>query len=79
MKLSIISLQGVQFNEDVVSINLKTTSGEVTILNHHRPLITSLKSGTVKITKNDQTIVNLELKSGFLEVGRGNDVTILAN
>ncbi len=78
MKLSIISLSGIQFDGEVSSLNLKTTSGEITVLDNHRPLITQLLNGQAVIVKKDGTKFNFEIKSGFLEVGTGNQATILA-
>ena len=79
MKLSIISLKGVQFEGEAKSLNVKTTSGEVTILDHHRPLVTELVSGEMVVTKNEEEKLNFNIESGFLEFGEGNRVTVLVN
>ena len=78
MRLSIISLKGVEFDGDVNSLNLKTTSGEITVLDNHRPLITQLLEGEAIVTKEDGERLNFSIKSGFLEVGLNNQVTLLA-
>lgn len=79
MKLQVISLQGIQFDGEVSSLNLKTTSGEITVLDNHRPLITALVEGKAVIVKADGEKIDFKIESGFLEIGDGNHATILAN
>ncbi|KKT82175.1 MAG: hypothetical protein A3B99_03705 [Candidatus Yanofskybacteria bacterium RIFCSPHIGHO2_02_FULL_44_12b] len=78
MRLSIISLKGIQFEGDAASLNLKTRSGEITVLDHHRPLVAQLSSGQAIVTKPDGNKMEFYIASGFLEVGGNNQVTILA-
>lgn len=77
MKLSIISLKGIQFEGEVDSVNLKTTSGEITVLNGHQPIVTSLISGKVTIVKKDGEKFMTDIESGFLEVGENDQANIL--
>ncbi|MBI2064798.1 MAG: F0F1 ATP synthase subunit epsilon [Candidatus Yanofskybacteria bacterium] len=79
MKLSIITLQGIKFEGEISSLNLKTTSGEITVLDNHRPLITQLAKGEAVIIKEGGEKVNFDIKSGFLEIGENNQATVLAN
>ena len=77
MQLQIISLKGVQYEGDVKSVNAKTASGEITVLDHHLPLITVLEKGqlVVKDTSGKETVIHTE--SGFLEVKEGNQAIAL--
>ena len=77
MQLSIISLKGVEFDEEISSVNLRTTSGEITVLDNHRPLITELKKGKASITKKSGEKLNFDIESGFLEVGEKNQASLL--
>ncbi|MDO8496680.1 MAG: F0F1 ATP synthase subunit epsilon [bacterium] len=79
MKLSITSLKGLEFDGEVVSVNLKTTSGEITVLDNHRPLITALTKGEAVVIKKDGDKLNFNIESGFLEVSGDNQATLLAN
>ena len=79
MKLQMISLKGLEFDGEVSSLNLKTASGEITVLDNHRPLLTQLVSGQAVITKEDGEKMNFNIVSGFLEVGINNQATILAS
>ena len=79
MRLKIISLKGVQFDGEVLGLNAKTTSGEITVLDHHRPLITVLESGSGVLIKKDGSREKIKINSGFLEVDRKNNLTVLAD
>lgn len=78
MKLTIISLKKVEYDGEAVSVNLKTTSGEITVLDNHQPLITQLAKGQAVVIKENSEKINFDIGSGFLEVGEGNRATILA-
>ncbi len=78
MKLNVISLKGLEFDGEVSSLNLKTTSGEITVLDNHRPLITALKKGEAVVIKKGGDKLSFNIESGFLEIGEDNRATILA-
>ena len=77
MRLTIASLKGKQFEGEVRSLNIPTTSGEITVLDHHRPLITILREGTATITAADGKKAKIPLKGGFLEMDAENHLKIL--
>jgi F-type H+-transporting ATPase subunit epsilon len=79
MKLQFVSLKGVQFEGEIISLNIKTTAGEITVLDNHLPLITSLNAGKANIIKIGGDKLSLDIASGFLEVGPNNQVVILAD
>jgi len=79
MKLSITTLQGIKFEGEINSVNLKTTSGEITVLDNHRPLITQLEKGEAIIVKENGDKINFNIEAGFLEIGEDNQATILTN
>jgi len=77
MKLGVYSLQKVLFQGEAKEINCRTASGEITILDHHRPLISILKKGVMKIVDKDRKETYINVHSGFLEVGSGNEAKFL--
>lgn len=79
MKLNVISLKGLEFTGEVAGFNVKTTSGEITILDRHRPLVTVLKNGTAFILRNDGERFPLKISSGFLEMSPENELNVLIN
>lgn len=77
MILRIISLQGIKFEGEAAGFNVKTSSGEITVLDHHRPLISVLTKGEAKIIKPDGGRENIAINSGFLEMGGKNSLSVL--
>ena len=77
MMLQVITLKGIQYEGDIKSVNVKTTSGEITVLDHHLPLITVLAKGQLVVTdaSGKETVIHTE--SGFLEVKDGNQAVAL--
>ncbi len=79
MHLSVYSLKKVLYEGEAESINCKTASGEITVLNHHRPLISELKSGVLKILDESGKEHYFNLNSGFLEVSAANQARLLVD
>ena len=79
MQLNITSLKGIEFQGETISVNIKTTSGEITVLDNHRPLLTALATGQAVVIKKDGGKLNFTINSGFLEVSQGNQASILIN
>jgi F0F1-type ATP synthase epsilon subunit len=77
MKIGVYSLQKVLFEGDVLSINCQTASGEITILEHHRPLISILKKGTLKIIDKEKNEHYIPVTSGLIEVRTGDEAKFL--
>lgn len=78
MFISVRSLDaGVVLEEEAVSLTIKTTSGEITILDSHRPLMTELVACEARVTKKDSSTERFAVKGGFLEVNRRNQVLVL--
>lgn len=76
MKLGIYSLKKVLFEGEARSINCKTAAGEITVLDNHRPFISILKEGIVKIIDKNGKEYYTSVSSGFLEV-RLNDAKLI--
>lgn len=77
MKVGVYSLQKVLFQGDAKSVNLNTRAGEITILDHHEPLISILEKGTITILDKDQQEIFIPVASGFLEVDSNSQAKIL--
>lgn len=79
MKAKILSLKGIEFEGDIQSLNLKTRVGEITVLPHHHPLMTILEKGTARLVTTQGEKKNIPVASGFLEVDKQNNLTVLIN
>lgn len=78
MRLSIIGLDGIRFAGEAKSLNIGTTDGELTVLDHHIPIIAALAAGTAHI-KTEKGEERIPLSGGFLEVAPHSHVTVLAD
>ncbi len=83
MVLHVYSLRKPVFNKEAKAVNVKTAMGELTILSNHRPLITLLEKGPIKVTDNNDKEHVIEATGGFIEVlpaaKLGGEVNILVD
>jgi len=77
MKLKIYTLKGIEYDGEVASLNVKTASGEITVMDNHRPLMTILKKGELKIVGKDGVKKEIAADRGFLEVRPGSEVSVI--
>jgi len=77
MQLGVYSLEKVLYHGDAVEVNCRTRSGEITILDHHEPLISILEKGVVKIIDSEHKEHFVPVNSGFLEVSSRNELKLL--
>jgi len=77
MKLTISQIDKVLFSGDAHSVTVPGTAGEMTILSHHMPLITTLKSGKLLVKLSDGKKEEFPITSGFLEVGKNETVILV--
>ena len=77
IRCEIISQDRIVFQGDADMVTLPGTDGEMGILPHHAPLLTTLKYGIIKVrAKNQETLFTVA--GGFAEV-QPDIVTILAD
>jgi F0F1-type ATP synthase epsilon subunit len=74
MELSIYSIKEILFQGKASLLNCKTTSGEITVLDKHEPLITVLAKGVIRIIDENKKERFFEVKSGFMEVKPDSEV-----
>lgn len=73
MKVSVYSLKNILFDAEAESLTCETTEGQITVLDNHEPLITTLKQGLIKIIDKNKKESYIGVRDGFLEVrGQGN-------
>ncbi len=77
MKLGIYSLKKTLFEGEVREVNCRTKVGEITILDHHEPLISIIEKGVIKIVDKNEKEVYINASSGFLEVRSTNEAKLL--
>lgn len=77
MHLSIYSLKKILFEGEIESLNCKTKSGDITVLDHHEPLISVVQAGPLKIIDKEKKEHYIPVSTGFLEVSSGNRTKLI--
>lgn len=78
LKLRIITPEKVIYESDEVSsVTIPTNDGEITVLPHHIPLVSTIKTGQMKVVKNDDVFA-FAISKGILEVQKDSTVVVLA-
>ena len=78
MNFSIVTPNGVVYEDIVEKVTIPTQDGEITILPHHTVLISVLKPGEIKIAKENYE-VRLAVSSGVIQVKESGEVYVLAD
>ncbi len=74
--IEIVTPQKLYFAGEVVSVTAPGEEGQFQILKNHAPLLSSLKTGKVKLALADRTEQSFSISDGFLEVS-GNKAILL--
>lgn len=78
MLLSVISLEKIEYRDKVMSVTCPGTEGELTVLDHHIPLITPLGKGNITIRKNERDAIKIPVIGGVLEVKKDETVILIS-
>lgn len=78
IKFEIVTPEQIVLKEAVVRATIPTTSGELTILPDHIPLVSVLRSGLIEVEKNNGEVEIMVISGGFLEV-QSDKIIILAD
>ena len=68
----------IVYENDVLQVSIPTSTGEITILPHHSPLVSIVQAGELKIVDGNGEQI-LAVAGGFLEVKANNEIIILAD
>lgn len=77
MLLSIYSLRETIFEGEATSVSLPTPLGEMTVLDHHIPMVSVVSPGEIRCTLSDTTTKILPFSGGILEVRPESTVVVL--
>ncbi len=75
--LIIASVGETRFDGAALSATLPGTAGELTVLPHHEPLVTTLKSGAITVRETLGQPKTFPVESGVLEVSGNRAVVLL--
>jgi len=77
IRLDIVTVERAVYSDDVDMVIAPGVEGELGILPHHTPLMTTLQAGELRIRKGQEEI-SLAISGGFLEI-RPDKVVVLAD
>lgn len=77
MKVRIVSLDGTEYKKEAKGAILKTIAGEITVLDHHLPIISVLKSGNVTVLEESGSRQDFFTTGGIIEVNQKNELIAL--
>lgn len=77
MKIAVYSITETLFEGDADGLMAETPSGQITVLNEHIPLITTLTGPKLTIVRKNEKPLDLALNGGTLEVRPQSEVVAL--
>ena len=77
IKLDIVTVERMVYSEDVDMVIAPGVQGQLGILPHHTPLMTTLQAGELRVKKGGEEF-SMAVTGGFLEV-RPDKVVVLAD
>ena len=75
--LVIASVGETRFDGPSVSATFPGSDGELTVLAHHEPLVTTLKKGVIRVRESAESTKDVPIESGVLEVSGNRAVVLL--
>jgi F-type H+-transporting ATPase subunit epsilon len=68
ISLQVVTPHGEVFNDDIFNITVPGSDGEFGIYPNHATLLSTLKPGIIKISKNDNTTESVVINWGYVKV-----------
>lgn len=68
IKFEIVTPERVVLSRDIIQVTVPTTSGEITVLADHIPLVSILKPGVIEILLATSEREIISVSGGFIEV-----------
>jgi F-type H+-transporting ATPase subunit epsilon len=78
IQFTLVTPQGVRYDDVAMQVTLPTEEGEITILPRHNVIISKLNAGEITVVKSDG-IATLAISHGILEVRSNNTIYVMAD
>lgn len=79
MKLGIYTIEKTLYEGDIQELVVKTSSGEISILKNHIPMITRLVEAPIRIIEQSGETKTIMMRGGFLEIQPENSIVVLVD
>ena len=76
-QLVIASVGETRFDGPAISATFPGSAGELTVLAHHEPLITTLKKGTIRVKGSGGEPKDFPVENGVLEISANRAIVLL--
>lgn len=76
---SIITPEGVLYENEIERVTVPTMAGEITILKKHTPIVSALRPGILTVKHADGTQLIMSVSGGLVEVRPSGQAVILAD
>lgn len=73
----IVTPEKLVFTSEAKFVTVPATEGEVGILPEHVPLVSTLKNGEVRVTKEDDSVIHFAVSGGYVQVNSSDDKVIV--
>ena len=77
LNIKIINPDKTIFNDKIISVIVPGVDGKFAIFANHAPMVSKISEGEISLTLKDETVKNIAIGEGFLEVKKDNIVIIL--
>ena len=78
LQFEITTPERTVYKEEIDSVTIPTSTGEITVLPNHIPLVSKLVPGELKVRRGSDEVF-MAVSGGFIEVRHNNQVIILAD
>jgi F-type H+-transporting ATPase subunit epsilon len=78
IKFKVVTPHRIMLEKEVDSVTLPTQTGQITILEHHIPLVSNLETGELTYKEKGQEFF-FAVSGGFVEVKPNNEVIVMAD
>ena len=74
----VVTPDGITYEDEIEKVTIPTGAGQITILEGHAPLVSTLQPGILYIHK-DRNVVQLAVSTGILEIRPDSEVYLMAD
>ena len=78
INLEIVTLNGVAYKKEAVSVTLPTESGVIGVFANHTPLVSIIKAGEI-IVKEENDTIKFKTTEGVLEVRPKSEIILVVD
>ena len=78
MTFKVVTPDGITYEDDIEKVTIPTGAGQITVLEGHAPIVSTLHPGIVYVHKNDD-IVELAISTGIVEIRPSGEVYLMAD